>query len=103
MYILEADQRYLLRTLQINDNILQDQERRLKESKKAIKVLELQRGRLAKSRKKIETARNHKVLGSFTQFWQNVGKQAVVDEEPDHLEYTGDFFRLLCKFHTPDQ
>ena len=97
LYVLKADQRYLLREIQINEGILQDQERRLRESKKKIKNLELQRRRLAKLRKKMETARNHRVLGSFTQFWQNIGRQAEADKEMDYLDYLGDFFRLTCK------
>ena len=103
MYVLKADQRYLLREIQINEGILQDQERRLRESKKKIKNLELQRSRLAKLRKKMETARNHRVLGSSTQFWQNIGKQVEADKEVDYLEYLGDFFRLICKLQTPEQ
>ena len=103
LYVLKADQRYLLREIQINEGILQDQERRLRESKKKIKNLELQRSRLAKLRKKMETARNHRVLGSFTQFWQNIGKQVEADKEVDYLEYLGDFSRLICKLQTPER
>ena len=102
MYILEADQRYLLRTLEINDYILRDQERRLEESKKATKALEAQRSRLAKLRRKMETVRNHKILGSFTQFWQHIEEQAE-NEESDHLGDVGDFFRLVRKSYVPDQ
>ena len=92
LYILKADQRYLLREIQINEGILQDQERRLGESKRKIQSLELQRCSLAKLRKKMETARNHQVLGSFTQFWQHIEGQVETDEEGDYLEYLGDFF-----------
>ena len=94
MYVLEAEQRYLYRTLQINDNILQDQERRLKESRRATKSLVLERNRLARMRKKMVTAQSHKILGSFAQFWRNIGNPETGSEEPDHLENAGDFFRL---------
>ena len=80
LYVLKADQRYLLREIQINEGILQDQERRLRESREKIKNLELQRSCLAKLRKKMETARNHRVLGGFTQFWQSIEKQAEADK-----------------------
>ena len=103
LYILKADQRYLLREIQINEGILQDQERRLGESKRKIQSLELQRCRLAKLRKKMEMARNHRVLGSFTQFWQHIEDQVETDEEGDYLEYLGDFFRLISKSHTSDR
>ena len=68
MFVLEADQRYLYRTLQINDNILQEQEMRLKEIRRSVKSLESERKQLARVRKKRETVRNHKILGSFVQF-----------------------------------
>ena len=103
MYVLEADQRYLLRTLEINAYILEDQERRLKESKKAVKILKLERSRLAKTKKKMETVRSHKILGSFTQFWISIGRQETKDEELDHLENAGDFFRLIYKSCTHGQ
>ena len=103
MYVLEAEQRYLLRTIEIQAQILDDQERRLKEHKKATKVLTLERRRLAKARKKMETVRSHKILGSFIQFWISIGRQETKDEELDHLENAGDFFRLIYKSCTHGQ
>ena len=95
MFILEADRRYLYRTLQINDNILQDQEMKLKEVRKAVKTLELEHKHLVRMRKKRETVRRHKIEGSFVQFWRGVEKQEIAgSEESDHLEYAGDFFHL---------
>ena len=95
MFILEADQRYLYRTLQINDNILQDQEMKLKEVRKAVKSRELELKQLVRARQKRETVLNHKILGSFTQFWSGIEKQEITGSgESDHLEYAGDFFHL---------
>ena len=97
LYILKADQRYLLREIQINEEILQDQERKLGESKRKIRSLELQRCRLAKLRKKMETMRNHRVLGSFIQFWQHIEGQVEANEEVDDIEYLSDFFHQISK------
>ena len=102
LYVLKADQRYLLREIQINEGILQNQERRLRKSREKIKNLELQRSCLAKLRKKMETARNHRVLGGFTQFWRSIEKQAEADKEVDYLEYLGDLSRLFCIHKTPE-
>ena len=96
MFILEADQRYLYRTIQINDNVLQNQEMKLKEVRKAVKNLELERKQLVRMRKKRETVRNHKILGSFTQFWRRGERQEMAGGgEFDHLEYIGDVLRLV--------
>ena len=95
MWVLEAEQRYLLRTLEIQAQILDDQDRRLKEHKKAIKARTLERKRLAKTRKKMETVRSHKILGSFAQFWTNIERQETRNEGFDHLEGAGDLFRLF--------
>ena len=91
MWVLEAEQRYLLRTIEIQAQILDDQDRRLKEHKKAIKARTLERKRLAKARKKTETVRSHKILGSFIQFWISIERQETKDEEFDHLENAGEF------------
>ena len=62
MWVLEAEQRYLLRTLEIQAQILDDQDRRLKEHKKAIKARTLERKRLAITRKRWR-------LYGATKFW----------------------------------
>ena len=95
MWVLEAEQRYLLRTLEIQAQILDDQDRRLKEHKKVIKAKTLERERLAKARRKMETVRNHKILGSFAQFWTNIEQPETRNEGFDYLEGAGDFFRLF--------
>ena len=95
MWVLEAEQRYLLRTLEVQAQILDDQDRRLKEHRRVIKAKTLERRRLAKARKKMETVRNHKILGSFAQFWTNIERQEARNEGFDHLEGAGDFFRLF--------
>ena len=95
MWVLKAEQRYLLRTLEIQAQILDDQDRRIKEHEKSIKARTLERKRLARWRKKMETVRGHKILGSFVQFWANIERQETSNEGPDHLEGAGDFFRLF--------
>ena len=95
MWVLEAEQRYLLRTLEVQAQILDDQDRRLKEHKKAIKARTLERKRLAKARIKMETVRNHKILGSFAQFWTNIERLEARNEGFDNLEGAGDFFGLF--------
>ena len=66
-------------------------------SKRKIQNLELQRCRLAKLRKKMETMRNHRVLGSFTQFWQHIEEQVEANEEVDNIEYLSGFFHQISK------
>ena len=95
MWVLKAEQRYLLRTLEIQAQILDDQDRRIKEHKKSIKARTLERKRLARWRQKMEIERAHRILGSFVQFWANIERQEPNNDGPDILEDTGDLFRLF--------
>ena len=95
MWVLKAEQRYLLRTLEIQAQILDDQDRRIKEHKKSIKARTLERKRLARWRQKMEIERGHRILGSFVQFWANIERQEPNNDGPDILEDAGDFFRLF--------
>ena len=95
MWVLRAEQRYLLRTIEVQEKILDDQARRLKEHKMATKARMLEIKELARARKKREKARCHKILGSFAQFWTHIERQEARGEEPIHLEDAEGFFRLF--------
>ena len=95
MWVLKAENRYLLRTIELQEKFLDDQARRIKEHKMATKARTLEIKELARARKKREKARCHKILGSFAQFWAHIERQGARDEEPIHLEDVGGFFRLF--------
>ena len=95
MWVLKAEQRYLLRTLEIQAQILDDQDRRIKEHEKSIKARTLERKRLARWRQKMEIERGHRILGGFVQFWASIERQELNNDGPDILEDAGDFFRLF--------
>ena len=95
MWVLKAENRYLLRTIELQEKFLDDQARRLKEHKMATKARMLEIKELARARKKREKARCHKILGSFAQFWTHIERQEARGEEPIHLEDAEGFFRLF--------
>ena len=95
MWVLKAENRYLLRTIELQEKFLEDQARRIKEHKMATKARTLEIKELARARKKREKARCHKILGSFAQFWAHIERQEARGEEPIHLEDVEGFFRLF--------
>ena len=98
MFILESEQRYLRRTVQINNINMQNQKKRLKGVLETVKIMKLELRSLVRARKKREAERRkerHKIEGSFVQFWKGVeGQEMAEGEDPDYAEYFGDFFAL---------
>ena len=98
MFILESEQRYLRRTLQINVDIMQNQRKKLREARSAVKVLRLEHRSLVRARKRRETGWRHKIEGGFVQFWRGIEKQEMAGgeepEEPEYPEYPGGLFPL---------
>ena len=98
MFILESEQRYLCRTLQINDINMQTQKKRLKEVQDTVRILKLEYKGLVNARKRREAElrkERRKIEAGFVQFWKGIEEQEkAVGNDPDYAEYLGDFFPL---------
>ena len=98
MFILESEQLYLRRTVQVNDINMQNQKKRLKGVLETVKIMKFELRGLVRARKKREAERRkerHKVEGSFVQFWKGIeGQEMAEGEDPDYAEYFRDFLAL---------